>query len=300
MYNVEKPLVSVIIPTFNREGIIERAINSVLKQTYSHFELIIVDDASADHTPEIISKYSDERLRYIRLEENTKGTKPRNVGIKESKGEFIAFLDSDDEWLPNKLEKQINYIGEFSDQDILCFTGLIRKNDKQTKLIVNKELLEAEDIIDYIFVRDNVVQTSTYMLSSELAKKILFNPELKKHQDWDFCLRLKVHGVKFLNLTDCLTVQNVELRSDRITLNNKLEHSMRWIEEQKKYLSEAAYHAFMTKNIANTLFWENRKLQAMQIYWKAYKKKGISSKYLLKGLIRFLIPNALLKSIINK
>lgn len=102
-------LVSVIIPTYNREKTLERAVNSVLSQTFKNFEVIIVDDNSTDNTMSLISRYenNDFRIRYLQHHKNLGAQAARNTGIKEAKGKWIAFLDSDDEWLPEKLEKNL-------------------------------------------------------------------------------------------------------------------------------------------------------------------------------------------------
>ncbi len=106
------PKLSVIIPTYNGEKFIGRAIESVLNQTFKNFELIIVDDGSTDNTKEIVMEYQkkDERIKYL-WEENSGGpAKPYNLALKQCGGEYIAFLDHDDMWLPEKLEKQIDFI----------------------------------------------------------------------------------------------------------------------------------------------------------------------------------------------
>lgn len=102
-----EPHVSVIIPTYNRAHLLERAIKSVLRQSYSSLELIVVDDGSKDETPMVISKYP---LRYVRLPSNRGVALARNRGILKARGNLIAFLDSDDEFLPPKIEKQIKYL----------------------------------------------------------------------------------------------------------------------------------------------------------------------------------------------
>lgn len=100
-------LVSVIIPTFNRASVLERAIESVLAQTYKNYELIIIDDGSTDNTEEVLNKYSEYKI--IKTHNNGVSI-ARNIALKESNGSWIAFLDSDDEWLPDKLAKQITFI----------------------------------------------------------------------------------------------------------------------------------------------------------------------------------------------
>ena len=110
------PKVSVIIPTYNRAGCITDAINSVLKQTYPDFELLIVDDGSTDNTPEIVNAYIRQypaRIRYM-VQAHKNAPSALNRGIQEAQGEYIAFLDSDDFWFPDKLEEQINVMDKTS------------------------------------------------------------------------------------------------------------------------------------------------------------------------------------------
>ena len=103
-------LVSVIIPTHNRSFLLKRAIQSVLDQTYPKFECIVVDDASKDQTPDVISSFEDDRIKYFLHEKNKGASAARNTGIRNSAGKFIAFLDDDDEWLDTKLEKQVTVL----------------------------------------------------------------------------------------------------------------------------------------------------------------------------------------------
>ena len=103
-------LVSVIIPSYNTGRFIEETVNSVLNQTYQNFEILIVDDCSTDNTDGVISKFSDERIRYIKNEKNSGAALSRNRALREAKGKWIAFLDSDDLWEKDKLEKQISFM----------------------------------------------------------------------------------------------------------------------------------------------------------------------------------------------
>lgn len=103
------PKVSVIIPTYNRAKLVDRAIKSVLLQTFKDFELFIIDDASTDNTQQIVEQFRDERIKIIRHQKNKGGSAARNTGINTAKGEYIAFLDDDDEWISTKLEKQIRF-----------------------------------------------------------------------------------------------------------------------------------------------------------------------------------------------
>ncbi len=111
-------LVSIIMPTYNCGRFIDESIRSVLAQTYKDWELIIVDDCSTDNTAEIVGQYTDPRIRYMRNERNMGAALTRNRALREAKGRYIAFLDSDDLWLPEKLEKQI----AFMEQNGYAFT----------------------------------------------------------------------------------------------------------------------------------------------------------------------------------
>lgn len=106
-----EPLVSIITPVYNSEEYLEETILSVINQTYKNWELLLIDDYSTDNSYKIIEKYlTDERIKYLRNERNSGPAITRNVGLEKSKGEYIAFLDSDDIWAKNKLELQIDYM----------------------------------------------------------------------------------------------------------------------------------------------------------------------------------------------
>jgi glycosyltransferase involved in cell wall biosynthesis len=102
------PAVSVILPTYNRAALLGRAIRSVLGQSYTDFELLVIDDGSTDETSNVVADFRDRRIRYISLAHNTGAGAARNVGIRMARGKFLAFQDSDDEWLPSKLVKQMS------------------------------------------------------------------------------------------------------------------------------------------------------------------------------------------------
>lgn len=105
-------LVSIIMPSYNTAAYIKESIESVIGQTYTNWELIIVDDCSGDDTDEVVAQFNDERIRYLKNEKNSGAAVSRNRALKEARGRWIAFLDSDDLWYPQKLEKQIKFMKE--------------------------------------------------------------------------------------------------------------------------------------------------------------------------------------------
>jgi len=290
MEDSQNDLITVVLTTYNRGHLIKRAIDSVLNQTYSNFELIIVDDASKDKTYKIINSYSDKRIRYIKLDENTKGTKTRNIGIQNSRGKYIALLDSDDEWKKNKLETQLNYIKSFDNPRIMCFTDVIFKEKLKCTIAKNNPYKD-ENIIDYIIIGNNFVQTSTFMFPSKLGKEILFG-NIQKHQDWDFCLRLQRKGVRFLHLPVPLTIYHIDKRENRIATNRKYELSLLWINSIRNEISEKAYYAFLANKVASTLIINKKRKTALIYYIKAFQNESISIKNFIKGVLKCMLPRS--------
>ena len=133
---MKRPIVSIIIPTFNRAGMIHRAIESIKLQTFNDWELIVVDDASTDSTEEIIQTYmrDDQRIRYIKHEKNQGGSAARNSGIKNSKGSYIALLDDDDRWYPEKLRLQYDYLQNYPETG-LVYSGFCYVDYETDKII---------------------------------------------------------------------------------------------------------------------------------------------------------------------
>lgn len=188
----DQPLVSVIIPTYNRANLVSDAIKSVLRQTYKKFELIIVDDHSSDNTAQVVGNINDSRIRYFCHSENLGGSAARNTGIDKSQSELIAFLDSDDIWFPQKLERQLNTIDDSNiNQLSLVYCGKVSINiDNSGK--VRRSTPKEKGLIHKDLLYRNVIGS----LSGVLVKKAPllevggFQESLKSEQDWDFYLRI--------------------------------------------------------------------------------------------------------------
>ncbi len=116
-----QPLVSVIIPTYNRAALVVQAVQSALNQTYTNMEIIVVNDGSTDNTPEILKEY-EGKIKYV-YQERSERSKARNEGFRHSTGSYIAFLDSDDLWLPTKIEKQVEVLNKKADVGLVYVGG---------------------------------------------------------------------------------------------------------------------------------------------------------------------------------
>ncbi len=135
----ENVKVSVVITTYNRCNLVKRALRSVLQQTYRNFEVIVVDDGSTDGTEDKILKFEDEKVKVISHSKNKGSSAARNTGIGNSEGEFVFFLDSDDYWLPHKLEEQINYINESEKEVEIIYSGVIINDGKDIRTVSPKD-----------------------------------------------------------------------------------------------------------------------------------------------------------------
>lgn len=185
------PKVSVIIPTYNRAEFLSTAISSVLNQTYQDFEIIVVDDSSTDNTTELINSFSDSRIKYIRHETNKGGSAARNTGIKMSSGQYIAFLDDDDEWLPEKLEKQVELLGNSSPKVGSVYTGLLTI-DKACGKVLGRSIPSGKGcFIDELIENNRIGTTSTHVLRRECFEEVgLFDESLPSGQDYDMWIRI--------------------------------------------------------------------------------------------------------------
>lgn len=189
-------LISVIMPTYNRGYIIENAIQSVIGQTYSNWELIIVDDASADNTEEVINRIGESRIIYIKNEENRGADYSRNRGCLAAKGKYLAFLDSDNYWTSNKLEKQIRVLADSDDDVAFVFCSVEiwdeEKRDEEKRRVIPELCFDINDLKERLR-RNNIVDTNTVLMRKEVFEKVGgFDEEMPRLQDWELFFRTTV------------------------------------------------------------------------------------------------------------
>jgi len=183
-----KPVVSIVIPSYNRAHVLPRAINSILAQTFQDFEIIVVDDCSKDNTDELMKSFLDPRICYVKHSQNKGGNAARNTGIRESRGELVAFLDSDDEWLPTKLEKQLRLFDQPGVGLVYCGFIYTEAGSNEQQLCLTKlSTAYREDLL----ISNFVGTTSAAVVRKSFLDEIQgFDEELKSCQDWDLYLRL--------------------------------------------------------------------------------------------------------------
>lgn len=183
--------ISIIMPTYNRGYVIEKAIDSALRQSFREYELIIVDDGSSDHTFDIVKRYRDKRIKYYRLEENRGANYARNFGIRKAQGTYLAFLDSDNEWDKFFLEKRIGILKE--QKAGLVFGRLVRLDENGPEVWPQnraEEMSSKENIMKILFF-GNLIDTNTVLMRHKYYTETGgFDENLKRFQDWDFFFRV--------------------------------------------------------------------------------------------------------------
>lgn len=248
------PSISVIVPTYNSSTTILESINSVYDQCFSdRIQLVIVDDCSADIAAleEIIITSQHPRnveIKLIKLNDNVGGGSARNTGIKASNCDYLTFLDSDDIWMPNKLTRQFK---SYKHGTILTSQVMKGSNLDDSKVLPLEVKALNEKVSDALFVNSKLIQTSTFFMSSDIAKCIMFNPKLPRHQDYDFLLRAESLGYSIIQMDNPLSFWRVEDASSNRFLKKKAspEFFIDWFKEYKKYMSDKACICYISRNI---------------------------------------------------
>jgi len=289
--------ISVILPTFNRANFIKKAIDSVLVQDWeqgNNIELIIVDDFSTDNTEQIVSQYNDTRIKYIKNPKNMGGAKSRNIGVANSTGEYLSFIDSDVVWYKNKLSIQLEKLLESKTNDIVYC--LFRKQ-KGNKWIVLPNNIKDGHIFNELLA-DNIVDTPSVILKKDIFLNVGgFDESLPRFQDWDLFIRLsKKYNFSIIKeiLYDSYTLINSISSNDEARLKAlttifdkyKLE-----ISNNKKI-----YHRYILKIInANLIL---NKTKNAKIFLDSHKI-SLDKRYLYKIIIQLcsILPKNTYKNI---
>ncbi|MFE5324758.1 glycosyltransferase family 2 protein [Paenibacillus sp. NPDC056579] len=221
-------MISVILPTYNREKVLLRSINSILNQTYREIELIVIDDNSNDNTENLIKEIKDDRIIYIKQDRNYGASVARNKGIEIARGEYVAFQDSDDEWFPTKLEEQLEFLKTTNSDVVFCSYC---RNTNGLKEIIKPPMFRMEEIHQKI-LWGNFIGTPTIFSKRQCFVNEQFDCNLSRFQDWEVMMRItNKYKVVFL---DKILI-NVYVQTDSITNNySKAVDSLKLIIKKNK------------------------------------------------------------------
>lgn len=279
--NDTSPKVSIILPTYNREGFILDAVNSVCNQTYSNWELLIVDDGSSDNTVLLISQVKDERIQLHRTASRLGITGTRNEGIRKVNGDMIAFIDSDDLWAPAKLEEQVAALNLHPEAGF-CLTGgynFKKLNQPLSFYYTQTEGLKCDDLFISFFRSEISATTPSLIFRKECLESTgLFNEE-KLFADVDFILRLALHFKGIILYAPLLYRRLHDSNISGELWEEGCEEGLRLIQSYKhmlppKVARDALFRLYIS--FGEKYLLHKRRKSAMQVFLKAWQNKPFS------------------------
>lgn len=252
-----RPRVSVVIPTHNRSGGVCRAIDSALAQTLPPHELIVVDDASTDDTVAELRQQYGDRIVIVALKRNVGGAGARNVGADRATGEFVAFLDSDDVWYPDKLERQAaTYAAAVREGgDVFVYArGDLEYLVRGDAFSPQRALRADEPVDEYIFIEQQDVQTSGFYMTRELFQRVRFSDGLRRHQDIDFAIRLQGLGARFVLTEGTIYKRFNDVAGGHVGTMKNDDVSIVWARKMRPSMTPRAYNHFLVRRVMPVVF----------------------------------------------
>jgi glycosyltransferase involved in cell wall biosynthesis len=256
-----KPTIAVVIPTYNRANTIVASIESVLSQSYPINEILIVDDHSTDDTIKQLDKFKDDII-ILRTKNRLGAQAARNIGIKAAKSEWISFLDSDDEWLPNKIIKQVSSLNKYDfDQLTVVHGDCYKKYFNSTKLKYwHLDSIDGKNVYKQLLSKSGTLFPS-FLISRQALEKINYLDEnIPSYHEWDTAIRLAKY-CRFIHINEPLFIYNIH----RNTISNNSDKSVqgyqyiinKFKEEIKELCGDAVYINHLIIN--STLAFNNNK-----------------------------------------
>ena len=289
------PLISVVIPTLQRPTLLLRAIDSVLRQTHQETEIIVVVDRPDPDTDAAVRSVNDPRLRIVVNPHPLTAAAARNVGADHATGEWIAFLDDDDEWLPNKLERQIAFASGRPPALVSCLSRIVTPTATYAWPQVIYD--NSGPIDEYLFDRRSLfkgsgfIQTSSYLLPRRLFDKVRFDAE-SAHDDWGFLLRLsKQAEARIETVPEVLVVLYFEeQRSSLTTRTWSWSRSLRWLDSIQPIITRRAYSGFCLNVVGSRAAREGAYTVFPELLYRAFRNGSPGLWHVLPFLAYWLTP----------
>lgn len=287
------PKVSVIIPTHNRPELLTRALRSMYGQTFTDFEVLVVDDGDKVLAKSVLGDYlARPNFKYIETAKNTGGAATRNLGIKHSTGDYLAFLDDDDEWLPEKLEKQVKVLNEAGEEVSLVYSG-VAAYDEQGQLMYQSVAKKGGIItpLPRLLYKCDIWTSALMYRRSYAERGFIFDEEQKKNQEWDLEIRLAQIS-NFYAIAEALTRLNIgesEQMGGKKNLPNIIAGYERFLRKhQSLYEAEPKAYALRLFHVGH-LHWDHKNSSPARACWlKAWRYHPLNLIYPKHYLASFL------------
>jgi glycosyltransferase involved in cell wall biosynthesis len=291
--------------------VVKVAVLSALDQTMSSLEVIVIVDGPDEATVKELAQIQDSRLRVVELAENGGAAKARDAGVKEAQGSWIAFLDDDDEWLPEKLDLQLQ-AAKSSPYPLPIIASRVIAITGKGELIWPRRLPDInESIDDYLLVRRSLfkgatlLSTSTILTKKELLERVNFGNHVPMHEDYDWLLRVtQLEEVGIEIIPEATTIMNVidlpRLKRQSLSNKNTREISLNWIRSVRHLISPAAYSSFIITHIACHVSSARQWEFFFPLLWECVKLGKLSFFDYLLYLVIWLVPQELRQDLRQK
>lgn len=299
MMESAEPLVSVVIPTRNRPHLVTRAVRSAVAQTLDAIEVIVIIDGPDEETLKVLLQVDDSRLRVKMLPSHLGSGGARNIGVNEARSRWVAFLDDDDEWFPQKLEIQLQTAQRSSNLYPIISCRLIARSESGDLIWPWRFPRLKEDLSQYLFCQtsllggEGLVQTSTILTMKELLQKVPFRGDLQRHEDWDWILQastLKGVEVEFVPSLEPLAIWHMEDNRKRLSTTVDWRYTLSWVQNNKHLLTPRAYPSFIMTQVSLAAAKEKVWKTFYFLLREAYRNGNPSVIDILAHTIIWLIP----------
>jgi len=288
------PRFSIIIPTYNRSTSIAHTLQSCFQQTFTDFEVVVVDDGSTDNSVEVLNAITDERLKVL-TQANAGPAAARNTGMKAATGEFIAFLDSDDVWYPEFLQCAENMLSGNEEQvlygQIIVDRGVGRYWVKPDRVIAH-----GESIYDYLYIDGHFIQTSTIVMPAQLSSSVRWDESVTFGDNDQFAIELWQTGTPFAMLPKPMTLYADIISSTALSQlpifgqdSTAYTNFFKWMATQKPLMSTAAWTGYRARfeSVANA---RRAPFKTIGLLWSAHRAGAMSIKGMMRQILQCYTP----------
>ena len=284
------PLFSVIIPVFNRADVLATALASVLAQSCQDFEIVVVDDGSADDPAAIVTGFNDPRIRCVRQDNRGAGA-ARNRGIDLAHGRYVAFLDSDDRFLPHHLDAMARLLDGKSDTAGYA-RMIVDRGAGRTFLKPPRALRPGEHMASYLLCDRGFVPTITLVVPREFAARVRYDETVSFGDDKDFAIRLFLSGCAFAMAEEPGAVWKDEFDPRRLSAGRGGASLLPWIERMRPFIPARAYYGCRGWAIAKGLAATSR-LSALRLFLKAVLHGAYRPRMAARVFLQIFLPDRL-------
>ena len=294
------PEISVLIPTRNRPELVKRAIASVQAQTFENYEIIVTIDGPDPETEASLESLKEPRLRWIVHPENRGLPAARETGILNARGDWIAYLDDDDEWMPAKLERQLA-VAKASQYPLpIVASQTIGRTARGDFTWPRRSPTAAEPLSEYLFVRKSffygeaTLQPSTYFVKKDLLLQTLPDPDVKMHEDWNWLFHaLVIEGAGIEFVEQPLSIWYRPQGHAQMSNDNQWDYSLNWIRSVKHLVTPKAYAGFLMSHVGSQAALNGLREQFWPILSEAYREGPPGAMDTFLYLLMWILPSKL-------